>query len=107
MAIRPDPAVMSKAFLRYALEAAGVSRVISGSAQPQITRVGLSGVRCPVPDLEEQRRIVEVLTAIDDYASAAEAVVERNQALRRAVAARLLSGADAIPDSYDFLLETT
>jgi type I restriction enzyme S subunit len=51
-------------FLRYVLEARGLEDTISGSAQPQITRQGLSEVRIPLPPLAEQKIIADKLDTL-------------------------------------------
>jgi type I restriction enzyme S subunit len=53
-------------FLKYILIARGLDDVISGSAQPQITRTGLKNVRVPNPPLKTQQRIAGIL---DDAAT--------------------------------------
>jgi type I restriction enzyme S subunit len=56
-------------FLKYILIARGLNDVISGSAQPQITRTGLKNVRVPNPPLKTQQRIAGILdnaTALRD-----------------------------------------
>ena len=45
-------------FLVYALKNTDFNNVITGSAQPQITRQSLSIITIPIPSLEEQKRIV-------------------------------------------------
>ena len=63
MVVRPNEAEMSKLLLKYWLEGLDYSSVITGAAQPQITRTTLSPMKIPVPPLEEQKRIVELLDA--------------------------------------------
>lgn len=48
-------------FLKYFLEHRKLNDVISGSAQPQITGQGLSKVKIPLPPLETQKRIAQIL----------------------------------------------
>ena len=48
-------------FLAHYLRNRGFVDVISGSAQPQITREGLTKIMVPVPSIEEQRRIAAIL----------------------------------------------
>lgn len=48
-------------YLYYILQARGLSDVISGSAQPQITREGLLKVLIPNPPLETQKHIAQIL----------------------------------------------
>jgi type I restriction enzyme S subunit len=52
-------------FLAHALQSRGLTDVISGSAQPQITRGPLVGVQVPLPPLPEQRRIAAILDQAD------------------------------------------
>ncbi|MGE4480859.1 restriction endonuclease subunit S [Acidocella sp.] len=52
-------------FLAYSLRFRGLNDVISGSAQPQITRAPLLGVRILLPPLPEQRRIAAILDQAD------------------------------------------
>jgi Restriction endonuclease S subunits len=49
-------------YLYYALFNRGLKDVITGSAQPQITREGLSKIKIPLPSLKEQIHISEILT---------------------------------------------
>lgn len=48
-------------FLYHLLKKRGFADVISGSAQPQITRQGLDSVKFDLPPIEEQRRIAAIL----------------------------------------------
>ena len=52
-------------FLYYVLKARGLNDVISGSAQPQITRTNLSKVLIPNPPLKTQQKIASVLDKAD------------------------------------------
>lgn len=48
-------------YLYYALKKRGLSDVITGSAQPQITRASLSNVIICFPDIKEQKQIASIL----------------------------------------------
>jgi type I restriction enzyme S subunit len=52
-------------FITRALESADFSSVITGVAQPQITRESLSRLQIPLPPLAEQKRIAAILDAAD------------------------------------------
>ena len=52
-------------YLKRALEVADFSRVITGVAQPQITRQSLARMSVPLPPLPEQKRIAQILDAAD------------------------------------------
>lgn len=60
-------------YLMYCLEIADKKRIISGTAQPQITRTNLIGFQIPVCDIEEQERIV---TRIEELFSELDKAVE-------------------------------
>lgn len=66
MVCAPKSSDLSKEFLAYYLQSVDWEPVITGTAQPQITRRPLAKVHVPVPPLDEQRLIVETL---DDYLS--------------------------------------
>src|SRR5690625_4424383 len=56
--------IINKKYLYYFLLDYDFTDVISGSAQPQITRTNLQRVKIPIPSLHMQNRIVEVLDKI-------------------------------------------
>ena len=58
MVVRPDEMEMSKEMICYVLEGLDYSRIITGAAQPQITRQTLAPSTIQIPPLEEQKRIV-------------------------------------------------
>ena len=49
-------------FLYYALQKRGFNDVVTGSAQPQITREGLRKIKIPLPALSDQIHIVNILS---------------------------------------------
>ncbi len=62
MVITPKDDRIDKAFLRWVLELhPNKAPVITGSAQPQITRTSLTSLRIPLPPLDEQRAMVAEL----------------------------------------------
>ncbi|GAA6177852.1 restriction endonuclease subunit S [Sulfitobacter pacificus] len=64
MVVRPKAQNLEQDYLKYFfLGAVDLSGVITGAAQPQITRASLSPVSLHIPPLEEQKRIVAVLDA--------------------------------------------
>lgn len=59
-----DSKNLSFNYLLYFLKYRGFEDVITGSAQPQITRQGLEGVEIPLPPLAEQIRIADKLDTL-------------------------------------------
>jgi len=80
MVMRPkDSSQLSQEFLFKALEGGvDTTKAITGSAQPQITRKSLNPLGIPIPPLEEQERIVEVLDEAFAAIDKAKANIERN-----------------------------
>jgi type I restriction enzyme S subunit len=83
-------------FLRHVLEARGLEDTISGSAQPQITRQGLSEVRIPFPPLAEQKVIAEkldtLLAQVDNTKARLDRIPEILKRFRQSVLAAAVSG---------------
>ena len=61
MVVHPKEKNLLKNYLVYLLKTLNYTEVITGSAQPQITRLSLKNVYIPVPLLSEQERIVSLL----------------------------------------------
>ncbi|MCP9829317.1 restriction endonuclease subunit S [Synechococcus sp. L2F] len=60
----PDYRLITTEYLAWVLRLRGMHDVISGSAQPQITRQGLEAVTIPVPSIEEQGSFSNELRAV-------------------------------------------
>lgn len=90
MVIAPRNESLSKPLLRYLMESLDLSDVISGVAQPQITRASLAPVLIRFPSaVSEQHRLVVILdeasAAIRAATTNAEHAVQRAIELRRSV----------------------
>ena len=57
-----------------------------------------------MPPLSEQRRIVEIVAALDDVVSTTKHAIADAQKLRTGLLSDLLTGVHAIPETYDRLL---
>lgn len=67
MVISPlDENQLLKSYLKEYLTIAPISNVITGTAQPQITRTNLSPLLIPLPDITVQQRIVEECNIVDE-----------------------------------------
>lgn len=60
----PDPALITIEYLAWVLRVRGMHDVISGSAQPQITRQGLEAITIPIPSIQEQKSFANKLKAV-------------------------------------------
>ena len=103
MVVHPISDNIIKDFLMYALKSIDFSKVITGAAQPQITRVSLASVTIPIPPLPEQERIVSLLDAefakIDAIKANAEKQYGDTMALYKSALKDLLTPADDWKDS--------
>lgn len=75
-----------------------------GAAQPNISQAVIKSWPIHLPPLVEQRRIVDLISSMDDVIQATERVVEDAKSLRSGLLSDLLSGAHEIPASYDRLV---
>lgn len=81
MVVRPKQPNLDLNFVEYFFRGAvDLDGVITGAAQPQITRKSLAPVIIPVPPLEEQKRIVVVLDKAFAALDRARALAEANLA---------------------------
>ncbi len=76
MVVKPKDQRLSKDFLFLLLKASDLSSTISGSAQPQITRKGLTPFKIPLPPLEVQREIVAEIEGYQKVIDGARAVID-------------------------------
>lgn len=70
-----EPNQLNKDYLFYVLQNSDLSPTISGAAQPQITRQGLSPFKIPLPPLSIQEEIVAEIEGYQKIIEGAKAVV--------------------------------
>ena len=68
-------------FLQHYLQTYDFKKAISGSAQPQITRSGLSLIMIPILPVSLQRKISCILSAVDENKKQAEQTVKHLDSL--------------------------
>ena len=72
-------------YLYYILKARGLNDIISGSAQPQITREGLLKVTIPNPPIENQKKIAQILDDAATLRNKTEQLIKEYDALAQSV----------------------
>lgn len=77
MALDDLSPLISMNFLKHQLELVDYTNIISGSAQPQITKEGLKGLNLLVAPLEEQHRIAKKLDILLFKVEAAQARLDK------------------------------
>lgn len=79
--IQPDPAIVHPEYLRLLLLSEGTARQIGqlshGSIMAGLSSKVVRRLVVPVPPLDEQRRIAEVLDTIDETIQATESIIEK------------------------------
>ncbi len=76
MVVKPKENNLSKQYLLYLLKNSDLKSAISGAAQPQITRSGISPFKIPLPPLEVQEQIVAEIEQYQKVVDGAKQVVE-------------------------------
>ena len=89
MVITPiDDKKILKKFLVYILPLSNIKAIITGSAQPQITRTNLSQLQIPLPPIEIQKQIVEECEKVEKQSSTIKTSIEKYQELIKAILAK-------------------
>ena len=95
MVFKPRDSTLTKEYLAYFLRCLDWSQIITGTAQPQITRNSLKDVLISIPSISEQREIVSKLdtnfSRIDSSVVLAKDVILRASALKRALLQDLIN----------------
>lgn len=99
-----DPLLVDKKFLYYWLED-DVQRMKrdagTGSIMMHITKGEIEARAVLLPPLTEQKRIVEIVSSMDDVIQSTEQALLDAKNLRSGLLSDLLSGEHEIPESYD------
>jgi len=74
------------------------------TGQTELSREAVNSFPISLPPLNEQRRIVEIVSPMDEVSQSADKAVADARNLRSGLLSELLSGAHEIPESYDRLL---
>ena len=90
--------------LFYVLSTFNYQSIISGTTQPLITQSKMKSQVVNLPPLDEQKRIVEIVSSMDEVIRSTEQAVSDAKSLRSGLLSDLLSGEHEIPASYDSLL---
>jgi len=85
MVIHPKNEDLSKSYLVYALRGIDLSDVITGAAQPQITRQSLLPKKLPIPPLSEQERIVSELDLLSSIIEKKKAQLKEYDKLAQSI----------------------
>lgn len=73
----------------------------AGSTFKEISKSNVKSIKLSLPPLSEQRRVVEVISTIDEVKGKTEIAINEAKRLRSGLLSDLLSGEHEIPASYD------
>jgi type I restriction enzyme S subunit len=106
--LRPKVAMVIPYFLNLNFQTAWywsqVRSGTTGSAQGGFNASKLAAVTMNLPPLAEQKRIVDVVSSMDEVIHATESTLSEANCLRSGLLSDLLSGEHEIPDLYDRFL---
>jgi type I restriction enzyme S subunit len=91
-------------FAALTLETMQLDRFAGGTTVPSLDRKVLRSELVFAPPIEEQKRIVEIVSSMDDVIQSTEQAVTDAKNLRSGLLSDLLSGDHEIPASYDSLM---
>ena len=102
--VRPDKNKIQPSFLGLSLHfrEADIEGLAAGSSgQTELNREALGNLIITIPPLQEQKRIVEIITAMDTVVNQTQLAITEAQNLRSGLLSDLVSGTHEIPLSYD------
>jgi restriction endonuclease S subunit len=86
----------------YALRNGSLSKAISGTAQPQITRQSLTAISIPLPPLPEQKRIAEILDRAEALRAKRRAALAQLDTLTQSIFLDLFGDPESNPKAWRF-----
>jgi len=107
----PNPQVVMTEFLDCFLQAPHTRRVVkslgTGTTVVHLNVAAFLALPVLLPPLDEQRRIVDMVSTLHNEVVALKATAKAARSARAGILSELLSGSHEIPASYDRLLEAT
>jgi type I restriction enzyme S subunit len=106
--IRAKSSFADTKFIRIFIQS-NIGEMISNSGSgmfSSITGKNLRKFSVFLPPLSEQKRIVDLISTVDDGISATEKLIRETKQLRSGLLSDLLSGEHEIPESYDSVMGT-
>jgi hypothetical protein len=94
-------------FLYLFMETVKLGDFVQPGAVPSVNNSIVSELEIFLPPLDDQERIVEIVSSVDAVIQSAEQAVVKANNLRSGLLSELLSGEHEIPESYDRLFGVT
>jgi type I restriction enzyme S subunit len=100
MGLVPNERVLSE-FLFLLMLKIRFSDHVQPGAVPSVKNSIVEAISVLLPSLDEQKRIVTIISELDSFIHCTETSMNRTKALRSGLLSQLLSGEHEIPVSYD------
>lgn len=78
-------------YFYYAIININFDNVITGSAQPQITKEKLEKIKIRIPPLKEQQKIAAILSSVDEAIEKTEQIIEQTELVKKGLMQELLT----------------
>jgi type I restriction enzyme S subunit len=114
--LRAKPEKVYSFFLAESLNRIDYSQYVSFGTRSKLTQASMNGIKILLPPLDEQKRIVDLISSFETYIGAITkqglknfeniSLLGKITTLRSAILADLLSGNYSIPKSYDAVMDT-
>jgi len=96
MIVKPRTKKLGKEFIFQYFKNHGLKAIISGSAQPQITRTGFAPLVIFFPKADEQQRIASCLSSLDDLIAAQTQTLEALKTHKRGLMQQLFPSPEEV-----------
>jgi type I restriction enzyme S subunit len=100
MVVKPKHNDIDLKFLAQYLKHLDMSQVITGAAQPQITRLSLSPLKISLPPLAEQKRIADILDLAEEIRRKREQAIEKLDQLAQSTFIEMFGDRKANPKRF-------
>jgi len=91
----------TQTYVELYLNSIRIDEWVTGAAQPKLNQKSLNEIPIQLPPLDGQKRIVDIVSSMDDVIQSTEQTVAAAKSLRSGLLSALLSGEHEIPESYD------
>jgi type I restriction enzyme S subunit len=88
-------------FLFHILQFVNLKSVTAQTGVPGLNRDRAYNLKCRIPKHSEQKRIVDLISSLDNGISAREKLISKTRQFRSGLLSDLLSGNHEIPEGYD------
>jgi type I restriction enzyme S subunit len=102
--LRADTTKVLSFFLTEALNRVDYSQYVAFGTRSKLTQGAMNGIKILLPPLPEQKRIVDLISSMDEAITTTEVTIAETKKLRSGLLSDLLSGDHEIPASYDKIM---